>query len=246
MRQLPLPLHHVEPPSLENFIAGANAECCALLRRLRAGAREPRFVYLWGPPGAGRSHLLAALTPPGQLVRAAAAQEGVDTAAQLSALPGDAPGALYLIDDGDALDAAAQQALFALYNRAQAAPGGVTLIAAGRQPPLFTDVREDLRSRFGWGLVFRLQLLSDEDKARALDAHAARRGVELAPEVIPWLLTHQDRDIRHLLELLDAFDRYAFQQRRALTLPLLREFVASLGPATAAVAHGAADGESGA
>ncbi len=218
MKQLPLPLHHVEPPSLENFIAGGNAECVALLRRIRAGTREPRFIYLWGPAGSGRSHLLASLSPPGELVRATL---------QADMSIGDTPGALFLIDDCDTLDPTGQQALFALYNRVQASEAGMTLIATGRQPPLFTEVREDLRSRFGWGLVFRLQLLSDEDKARALDAHAARRGVELAPDVIPWLLTHQDRDIRHLLELLDAFDRYAFERQRALTLPLLREFAAS-------------------
>ena len=231
MRQLPLALHQVEPPSLENFVAGRNTECVALLSRLRAGVREPRFIYLWGPAGAGRSHLLAALAPPGHLVRAgatAAATIGAEpaAAAAIAALAGDAAGELYLIDDCDALDAPGQQALFTLYNRVQASQAPVTLVTTGLQPPLFTEVREDLRSRLGWGLVLRLQLLSDEDKARALTTHASRRGVELAADIVPWLLNHQNRDIRHLIALLDAFDRHAFEQKRALTLPLLREFLA--------------------
>lgn len=224
MRQLPLALHQVEPPSLENFVAGGNSECVALLTRLRAGNREPRFVYLWGPAGAGRSHLLAALAPPGQLVQTSAEHPGATQA--IAALAGDTAGGLYLIDDCDALDAAGQNALFALYNRVQASQIPVTLVTTGSQPPLFTEVREDLRSRLGWGLVFRLQLLSDQDKARALAAHASRRGVELAGDIVPWLLSHQNRDIRHLIALFDAFDRHAFEQRRALTLPLLREFMA--------------------
>ena len=224
MRQLPLALHQVEPPSLENFVAGGNSECLTLLARLRAGSREPRFVYLWGPAGSGRSHLLSALVPPGKLVSAGAAPR--DSAAEaIAAMAGDAAGDLYLIDDCDALDDEGQQALFALYNRVQASRSPVTLIATGAQAPLFTEVREDLRSRLGWGLVMRLQLLSDDDKARALAAHAARRGVELAADVVPWLLNHQDRDIRHLIALLDAFDRHAFEHKRALTLPLLREFI---------------------
>ncbi len=231
MRQLPLALHQVEPPSLENFVAGGNTECVALLNRLRAGVREPRFVYLWGPAGAGRSHLLAALVPPGHMVRAsatAAEQPGAASNASesIAALRGAAAGELYLIDDCDALDEDGQQALFALYNRVQASGEPVTLVTTGLQPPLFTEVREDLRSRLGWGLVFRLQLLSDQDKARALAAHASRRGVELAPDIVPWLLSHQNRDIRHLIALLDAFDRHAFEHKRALTLPLLREFMA--------------------
>lgn len=228
MRQLPLPLHRVEPPSLENFVTGANAECVALLRRLRAGTREPRFIYLWGPRGSGRTHLLASLVPPGQRVH------GVGAAALLAGFPGDKPGALYLVDDCEALDAAGQQALFALYNRIQATGAGVTLVTTGSQPPLFTTIREDLRSRLGWGLVFRLLLLSDEDKASALAMHAARRGVVLAPDVIPWLLTHQDRDIRHQIALLDALDRYAYEHQRALTLPLLREYAASVARTGAA------------
>ena len=231
MRQLPLALHQVEPPSLENFVAGRNAECVALLGRLRAGVREPRFIYLWGPAGAGRSHLLAALAPPGHLVRASAGAADTpgaepDAAEAIAALSGAAAGDLYLIDDCDALDARGQQALFTLYNRVQASQAPVTLVTTGLQPPLFTEVREDLRSRLGWGLVLRLQLLSDEDKALALATHASRRGVELGADIVPWLLNHQNRDIRHLIALLDAFDRHAFEQRRALTLPLLREFMA--------------------
>lgn len=195
-RQLALPLSAPPVPTLENFVPGANGELLERLRELAAGRLREAVIYLWGAAGCGRSHLLAASARPG----------------------------VTLADDVEALDAAGQQGLFNAINRAR--EDGGTVLAAGAAPPAQLALREDLRSRLGWGLVLRLQLLSDEDKALALATHASRRGVELGADIVPWLLNHQNRDIRHLIALLDAFDRHAFEQRRALTLPLLREFMA--------------------
>ena len=74
-------------------------------------------------------------------------------------------------------------------------------------------LREDLRTRLGWDLVFRLDPLSDADKLAALSAQAAERGMHLAPEIINWMLTHHERDIRKLAALIDALDRYSPGQR---------------------------------
>ena len=71
-------------------------------------------------------------------------------------------------------------------------------------------LREDLRTRLGWDLVFRLDPLSDADKLAALSAQAAERGMHLAPEIINWMLTHHERDIRKLAALIDALDRYSW------------------------------------
>ena len=81
-------------------------------------------------------------------------------------------------------------------------------------------LREDLRTRLGWDLVFRLDPLSDADKLAALSAQAAERGMHLAPEIINWMLTHHERDIRKLAALIDALDRYSLANGRPITLPL--------------------------
>ena len=87
-------------------------------------------------------------------------------------------------------------------------------------------LREDLRTRLGWDLVFRLDPLSDADKLAALSAQAAERGMHLAPEIINWMLTHHERDIRKLAALIDALDRYSLANGRPITLPLLRAMLA--------------------
>ncbi len=220
MSQLPLDLLADAPPTLENFVAGRNRECLELLRALAAGAREHRFVYLWGAPGSGRSHLLAAL---------AGASPVITPATPAGEFAAGGAGGRRVADDVDRMDDEQQQALFHLFNRVQAT-GGAALVATGDRPPLALPVREDLRTRLGWGLVFELQLLSDDDKAQALAALAATRGVTLAADVVPWLLTHRSRDIRALLAEFDAIDRHALARKRPITLALVREWIHDESP----------------
>jgi DnaA-homolog protein len=195
MRQLPLEISPPAAPSLDNFVAGANAEALAAVRALAAGQRPEAVVYLWGERGSGRSHLLRAAT---------------------RANPG-----LVAADDVETLDATAQQALFNAINAAR--DGQTAVIATGGAPPAQLALREDLRSRLAWGLVYQLRAPSDADKAAHLRAEAARRGLRLPEEVLGYLLTHLPRDLASLNAVLDALDRHSLASQRALTLPLVKE-----------------------
>lgn len=212
-RQLTLDLIRPVTPSLDNFVVGRNAEALAALRAVAAGHGEP-FVYLWGESGSGRSHLLTAL--------AAARRSALATAS--TAVPAFAdPGALYLVDDVDARDADAQQRLFVLMNEVRA-HAGAALVAAGGAPPGQLALRDDVRTRLAWGLVYQLHALTDADKAQALEAHARSRGFALPPDVTAYLLNHMPRDMRTLVAILEALDSYALAARRAITVPLVREW----------------------
>jgi DnaA-homolog protein len=195
MRQLPLEISPPAAPSLDNFVAGANAEALAAVRALAAGERPEAVVYLWGEPGSGRTHLLRAAT---------------------RANPG-----LVAADDVETLDPTAQQALFNAINAAR--DGQTAVIATGSAPPAQLTLREDLRSRLAWGLVYQLHAPSDADKAVYLRADAARRGLRLPEEVLAYLLSHLPRDLASLNAVLDALDRYSLASKRPLTLPLVKE-----------------------
>jgi DnaA family protein len=201
MRQLPLEISPPAAPSLDNFVAGSNAEALAAVRALAEGRLRESIVYLWGERGSGRTHLLraAARTNP----------------------------ALVVADDVEALDAGAQQALFNAINAAR--EGQAAVLSAGAAPPGQLGLREDLRSRLGWGLVYRLHAPSDAEKAGYLRAEAARRGLRLPEEVLAYLLSHLPRDLASLNAVLDALDRHSLASQRPLTLPLLREALAGLG-----------------
>ncbi len=200
-------------PTLENFVIGRNAEAVEALGRLAAGAAGERIVYLWGEPGCGRSHLLQALAAvPG--ARPWRADEAPDT------------GGLTLVDDVEQLDEAAQISLFNLLNAVRAR-ADAACVAAGSLPPARLPLREDLRTRLAWGLVYRLQPLADAEKAEALRKHAAARGLAVGGDVIGYLLTHLPRDMRTLTAALDALDGFALAHKRALTVALARQWLAA-------------------
>lgn len=215
-RQLTLDLIRPRTPSFDNFVVGRNAEPLSILRAIAAGRGEA-FVYLWGEPGCGRTHLLAAL---------ATARPALFVDAQ-APLPDFAPEAtLYLVDDVDARDAESQQRLFVLMNEVRARPG-TTLVSTGSAAPAQLPLRDDIRTRLAWGLVYQVHALTDDEKATALDAHARSRGLALPPDVIAYLLTHMPRDMRTLVAIVDALDEYALAARRSVTVPLVREWAHS-------------------
>jgi chromosomal replication initiation ATPase DnaA len=61
MKQLALDIAAPAAPSLDNFIAGRNAEAIVALYALANGANTESFIYLWGASGCGRTHLLRAV-----------------------------------------------------------------------------------------------------------------------------------------------------------------------------------------
>ena len=125
------------------------------------------------------------------------------------------------VDDVQALDEAAQIALFNRINDARQNSGRV--LAAGNAPPAQLPLREDLRTRLAWGLVYQVKPLSDEERAAYLRSEGARRGILLPDEVIAFLLSHMRRDLHSLAAILDRLDRYSLETKRPITLPLVRE-----------------------
>ena len=222
MKQLALDIAAPPAPTLDNFVPGRNAELVVALYAAANGANHERFIYLWGAPGSGRSHLLRAALE-------AARQHGRRTAwFDSRAVAFDAADdAFAAADDVHRLGAEAQIALFDLHNRVRAGTG--TLIASGNAAPAQLALRADLATRLAAGLVYQVHGLNDDEKAAALGRHANARGVRLAPEVADYLLRHTQRDLPSLLALLDALDRHSLATKRAITLPLLRELL-SLTP----------------
>jgi DnaA family protein len=211
--QLVLALAEAEPPSFANFVAGPNAEALAALAEA-AAARAPVSIVLWGGEGTGKTHLL----------RAFAAASGGRYVAAASGLDADIDASAVAIDDVDRSDARGQARLFTLYNAIRARGGA--FVATLRTPPARVALRDDLRTRLAWGLTFELRALADQDKPAALIAHARQLGLTLGDDVIAYLLAHGRRDMRTLLSTLAALDRHSLSTHRAITVPLLRDWMA--------------------
>ena len=221
MKQLTLDVRPAPRPSFENFVAGANAELLMRLRGLHEVAAG-ESIYLWGATGSGRSHLLQAAV-------AAYAKEAKAVYIRASEVREDLPaeeGLLLAIDDVEQLAPAAQIALFRCHNLLREKKSRLLLSASA--PPLKLNLREDLRTRLGQALIFEVKPLTDEEKAATLATHAHNRGMRIAPELVNYLLRHVKRDLPSLMAVLDALDDISLEQKRPLTLPLLRDTLENL------------------
>lgn len=203
-------------PGFDNFVPGRNAAALDALRRLAAGRLPERQVYLWGAAGSGRSHLLAAVARASEAAWTWSPDEDPER-------PGIAVAA--------AIDTLDEPSQIALFNRLNAVRMRLDAACAmsGAAAPAQVALRADLRTRLALGQVFEVHPLTDAEKADALRARAAARGMALADDLVPYLLRHLPRDMRTLAAVLDALDAYALSVHRPLTVPLLREWLQDSG-----------------
>jgi DnaA family protein len=208
MRQLLLDLLPECAPSLDNFISGTNEEALSEFHHWMADSsgKETAFLF-WGEPGSGKSHLLQA----SEFFYVDATEGGANFPENICQLA---------VDHIEHLDETGQIALFHAFNRIRTCNGKLLLAAAA--PPAQLTLREDLRTRLGSGLVYRLNALSDTEKKTALAAIAAARSLPLGSDGLDYLINHSSRDMRILAATLAALDRYSLEQKRPITVPLLR------------------------
>lgn len=239
MKQLPLAIHpgFDTPTTFDHFVVGANAAALAHVRELAsapqataapAASGAPTMdanvkapVFLWGPQGSGKTHLLRALA---QGLQARGERVGWFDAIDPAPWADDPQRQLIVFDDCDRYDAAQQHEAFTLF--IEAVQRNVQVAAAASKPPVDLPLRDDLRTRLGWGLVFAVQPLSEAEARAALRREADRRGLFLSDDVMNYLLTHFERDLKSLVAMLDRLDHFALTEKRAVTVPLIRHMLA--------------------
>jgi DnaA-homolog protein len=218
MKQIPLAIGLDPSPSFDSFVAGENL---AALEFISGPTLPGTQIYLWGNSGSGKSHLLRAWAS--DLQQRGSRVGWFEAGSELPWLL-QPDWALVVLDRCDELNADEQRAAFSLF--VEAAEHRVCFAAAGRLPPVDLQLRDDLRSRLGWGHVFALHCLGEADARAALRREADRRGIFLSDEVMAFVLRRFSRDLKDMLALLDVMDRYALAQGRAITVPLLRKMLA--------------------
>jgi DnaA family protein len=242
-KQFALDISHTPQPSLNNFLAGENRALHSALSTLvkswetntpRPPTENPlnqRWIYWWGSEGSGRTHLLRAINHAAQQLNLEcfplSPKEPISWIRLEESLPkhcmSDKP-CVITVDDVDRLDERLLASLFRILNAIQGSKA-VHIFMAGNAAPGALRLREDLRTRLAWGLVFQTHLLDDDEKIEALQQAAQARGLVLSPEVLPWLLNRFYRDMPNLMALIDALDAYSLETKRAVTLPLVRELL---------------------
>lgn len=220
--QIPLALRFGPDQQLDSFHGSPS-----VLAAVGATARGEHadWLYLAGPAGSGKSHLLLGACAQAQrLGRPAAYLPLAALAGRLGAmLEGQSPGALVCLDGLDAIAGRREDevALFHFHNAARQA-GGRLVYAASAMPAVLGIMLPDLVSRLEQ--CTRLALSPpDEDARRAiLRERAARRGLELDDAVLDYLFRRMGRDLATLTGLLDTLDRASLASQRRITVPFVK------------------------
>jgi DnaA family protein len=226
MDQLPLPVQLRPEADFSAYLPGPNSEAVAAIGAWVAGLGEP-FIYLFGPPGTGKTHLLHAACNQ-------ASRTGKSIVYVPLGEPGLAPSVLtgleaaQLIALDDVQTAAGDQAwelgLFDLFNRVRAARRG--LLVSGQAP--VSDLAlglADLRSRLGWGPGYRLRPLGETECEQLLREAAHRRGLKIGPDLSSYIMRRCRRDASALLDLLNRLDEKSLREKRRPSLRLVRELI---------------------
>lgn len=229
MQQIALDIAITPAPSLASFLAGPNEAALDHLRlwvgdgAQAARLRSPVPTYLWGESASGKSYLLKA-------VREALRSQGGEVGwldASIHEPPEFNPRwVAVMMDDVQGYSAVQQQAAFNWFINAQTEQRWV--LAAGTLPPADLPLRDDLRSRLGWGHVFALQVLTEAERRAVLRQEGDARGIFLSDEVMDFILARFSRDLNSLMQLLQQLDGYSLATKRAITIPLIKSMLESV------------------
>lgn len=226
-QQLPLPFGLDPEYTFERYLPGPNGEAIRLLQAAsQGGGAMPLFIH--GPHGCGKSHLLQACCM-------GAGRHGLlAMTLPLDLLVEQGPQSIEGLEQFDCicldeLDSIAghrewEEALFLLFNSLFDRQAQL-IVAASKPPALLPLSIEDLRSRLGSGPIVALKPLSEAESIEALIGHATSLGLEMNESVANYLVRRVNRDLGSLLRHLDHLDRASMAAARKLTIPFIRSII---------------------
>jgi len=230
MRQLPLLVQLRPETDFAAFLAGPNAEAVAAVAAWATGSGDD-FLFLFGGPGSGKTHLLqAACREAAQSNRSAIFLPLGHGELVPSVLDNLELWDLVALDDIEAIagNETWEKGLFDLYNRLRESRKRL-LVSGNTSVPQLPLALADLRSRLGWGPGYRLLPLSEGDCGQLLRESAKRRGLDLGRDAIDYIMRRCPREPGYLLELLEEIDRESLRTQRRSTLWLVRQVLDARG-----------------
>lgn len=224
MRQLPL--FGLRPASVfDTYVVGPNRLAVDLLQAEPSAVSTP-IIWLHGPSGTGKTHLLQAVcASAGDAGRAAAYFPLHDlrgTTAEILSGCGDFRWVCLDDIESTLTDDSWERAIFRLYMEFEER-GGKLVISASTSPHAVRVRLPDLASRLNAGVVLRLGELTEDERIEALKRRAVRRGFELPEEVTHYLLRRLPRDMNSLCSFIDTLDEASLVAQRRLTLPFVKQ-----------------------
>lgn len=222
--QLPLGVHLQEELAFDSFYSFEHEEVMLALKAFSQGVGE-LFIYLWGAQGVGKTHLLQAVCRQANLSSRCAMYVDLSDLSfmKTNCLKGLEKLDLVCLDNLDNIVGKAdwEEAIFHFFNLMR--DNHARLLVCSKLPAAELNVNlPDLKSRLSWGVTYYLNELSDEGKTKALQLKAYSKGIHLATHAAQYLIRHCARNMHDLLDNLDILDKASLSEKRAITIPLIK------------------------
>ena len=225
IRQIALPLSLDRQYSFENFISDRADLIIASLKALIQGDGEAQ-IGLWGTTASGKTHLLNASA---DYARQKSVVLQIYDAKQLlqcdaNEFEGFSHCDVLAIDNLDAIagNAEWEACFYQVINRCRDGDYRFVFAMAHRPEDLETTL-DDFRSRLQWGLMLQLPSSDDIEIRQILRKRAQLIGIELAEDVISYLMTHHARNLATQMAILQRLDGASLSQQRKVTIPLIKQ-----------------------
>ncbi len=222
--------------TFDNFVVcDGNRAANLFARKLAGNDGTENLLYVYGPPGSGKTHLLAAVAnclsspvAPAPMISCREIQQiysGDYSAERVSLLGERFQGAqALLLDDIHLLpdNANLKVEIWQLFNDFY--DSGRRIMITGLAPPKELPGLDDhLISRLLWGLVARVDINDDDSRRMILAKLAEDMQVIVPSDVAEYVLKHVRRDVPSLRGALEQIGRFALAEGRKVTLRLARE-----------------------
>lgn len=206
--------------SFDSFVpCEGNAAALRFARRIVDPDDPEKLLYLHGPAGSGRTHLLKSIASDSIPYVSLRESPGSD---QLLSLFSGAAG--LVVDDLHEMpeNERLQASLWQLFNEFHTS--GRIIAMAGLYPPRdLSTIDEHLSSRLLWGLVARLDTSDDHSRSMIIKKVAEDRQIRVPDDVIDYILSTASREVGDLIVCFNQLYRFSMAEKRRITLPLARE-----------------------
>lgn len=212
--------------TFDSFYPGKDQTLISVLKSVASGILLEPQIFLWGSEKTGKTHVLQAMCHvatstqkrvmymPMELL----SQQETNSISEMQDLD------LICIDNVHVIAKLPEweNALFNFINDQRDQDTVIVFSSASSPTDNLFDL-PDLNSRTVWGPVYKLNALLDEDLDIALQLHAKSRGLDISIEVQNYILTHFQRDISTIVDILEKLDKASLQEQRKVTIPFLKK-----------------------
>jgi DnaA family protein len=186
-----------------------------------------QIIYLFGAKGLGKTHLLQATVHQSLELDKKTIyldlKKDIDSEIWQQLETFD----VICLDNIDNLNTEQQVLLFNLYNKVVV--NKLRLIVSAKVSPKNLNYNlVDLKTRLSLSLIFALAPYNDDDLKNILYAKVKEQKLLINDNIFNYLLNTFERDLSHLLIIIEKIKHYAIETKQKVSLPLVKKVTTSV------------------